>query len=366
MIDDHVHPFPLQFAPFTTGDLGLEVPGGEVAAAARRRRLAPGRLYVHLMETRLGALLGVNGADVAAARDERAAADWPAWLRTLFDDAGIAGMVLDEALHPDTPAVPAAEYSALAGRPVWKMARLDPLVDALVAEGASASEVLTRVERHMQQAAAEGAVCFKTVLAYRTGLAVDPDADLRAAEASLRTDLPVRRKGKALRDLVFRRMLGIAAELGLPVQVHTGFGDSDLRLAESDPLLLEEVLRTPEGTAATVVLIHGSFPWHEQAAHLASVRPHVWVELSLSNLFAPLGTADRLLQLLDVAPRGRLLLGSDGHGLPETQWFGCRVLADAWTTVAERLTDAGAHPGWVADTRHALFEGNAREVYRLG
>jgi uncharacterized protein len=371
VIDDHVHPFPLEFAPFATGDLGLEVPGADDAGTARRQRLAPGRVFVHLLETRLADLLAVADEDVAAARDELAAGDWPGYVRRLLDDVELSGMVMDAALHPDDPAVPAAEYARVAGRPVWMMSRLDPLVDRLVEGGASAAEVLDRVQDHMAAAAAAGAVAFKTVLAYRTGLAVDPAADLAAAQRSLDADraggqVPVRRRGKALRDLVVRTALGTAADLGLPLQVHTGFGDSDIRLRESDPLLLEEVLRTPEGTAATVVLIHGSFPWHEQAAYLASVRPHVWVELSLSNLFAPLHTADRLLRLLDVAPRGRLLLGSDGHGLPETQWFGCRVLIDAWTAVAQQLRDAGARPGWVEETRAALFEGNARDVYRLG
>jgi predicted TIM-barrel fold metal-dependent hydrolase len=149
------------------------------------------------------------------------------------------------------------------------------------------------------------------------------------------------------------------------MQIHTGFGDSEIRLSESNPLLLEEVLRTPEGTAATVVLIHGSFPWHEQAAYLATVRPNLFVELSLSNLFAPLHTADRLLRMIDVAPRGRILLGSDGHVLPETQWFACRVLTEAWARVSQQLADAGARPGWIEDTRSALFEGNARAIYPL-
>ena len=364
MIDDHVHPFPLEFAPFDTGELGLDVDPAP-AAAERRRRLAPGRVYVHLLETRLADFLHVAPEDLAAARDEIAGRDWAGWLRRLFDDADLAGMIVDEALHPDDPAQPAAVYADLAGRPVWKMARLDPLVDRLVGEGASAAEVVDAVERFMADAAAAGAVAFKTVLAYRTGLGVAPDADLAAAQRSLQEDAPVRRRGKALRDLVFRTALGRAADLGLPMQVHTGFGDSEIRLAESDPLLLEEVLRTPEGTAGTVVLIHGSFPWHEQAAYLASVRPNLWVELSLSNLFAPLNTADRLLRMLDVAPRGRILLGSDGHVLPETQWFACRVLADAWTRAARELADAGARPTWVQETREALFEGNAREVYAL-
>jgi predicted TIM-barrel fold metal-dependent hydrolase len=317
------------------------------------------------MQSRLADLLGVGPDEVAAARDEQAAGDWAGWLHRLAEDAGLTGMVLDEALHPDDPARPISSYEELTGVRVWKLARLDPLVDRLIGDGATAQEIVATVEAFMADAAASGAVGFKTVLAYRTGLAVAPDAGLAAADRSLADDVPVRRRGKALRDLVFRTALARCADLGLPIQVHTGFGDSEIRLAESDPLLLEEVLRTSEGTAATVVLIHGSFPWHEQAAYLASVKPRVWVELSLSNLFAPLHTADRLLRVLDVAPRGRVLLGTDGHGLPETQWFAARVLTDAWTQAARTLTDAGASPGWVEETRTAIFEANAREVYSL-
>ncbi len=364
MIDDHVHPFPLGFMPFDLNELGLDVEPTPTAIE-RRRRLAPGRLYVHLLETRLADWLGVAPADVAAARDDVAARDWGSWLRRLFDDAGLIGMIVDEALHPDDPAHPTAVYAELAGRPVWKMARLDPLVDRLVGSGATAAEAVDAVEGFMSGAAAEGAVAFKTVLAYRTGLRVDPGADIEAAQRSLADDAPVRRRGKALRDLVFRTALGRAADLRLPLQVHTGFGDSEIRLSESDPLLLEEVLRTPEGTAAAVVLIHGSFPWAEQAAYLASVRPNLWVELSLSNLFTPLHTADRLLRIIDLAPRGRILLGSDGHVLPETQWFACKMLTDAWSRVERELTAAGARRGWIEESRTALFEENARELYGL-
>jgi len=364
LIDDHVHPVPFEFEPFDLGELGLDVDPAP-AAAERRRRLAPGRLYVHLMHTRLAGLLGVSADEAPAARDEQAAGDWAGWVHRLADDAGLTGMVLDEALHPDDPAQPVARYEELTGLRVWKLARLDPLVDRLIGDGASAQEIVAAVEAFMTDAAASGAVGFKTVLAYRTGLAVAPDASLAAADASLADDVPVRRRGKALRDLVFRTALARCADLGLPIQVHTGFGDSEIRLAESDPLLLEEILRTPEGTAATVVLIHGSFPWHEQAAYLASAKPNLWVELSLSNLFAPLHTTDRLLRILDVAPRGRVLLGTDGHGLPETQWFAAAVLRDAWARAAGVLADAGANPAWVEETRAAIFETNAREVYSL-
>lgn len=365
MIDDHVHPFPLEYAPLEPHAITLDV-NTDAEADRRRRRLAPGRLHLHLLQAKLADLLGVDVPDAVAARNERAARDWTGWLRRLFDDAGIDGMILDEAGPPATPTDPSG-WAAAAGRPVWWMARLDPVVDQLIGQDASASEIVTAVEDAMEAAAAAGCVAYKTILAYRTGLAVDPAADPGRAQRELDAERgrPVRRRGKALRDLVLRRALARACDLGRPIQIHTGFGDSELRLAESAPVLLEEVLRTPEGSAARVVLIHGSFPWTEAAAYLASSKPNVWMELSLSNLFAPVGTAHRLIRMLDIAPRDRLLLGSDGHGAPETHWFGGRVLADAWQRAAATLADAGARPDWIQATREALFDANAREVYSL-
>jgi predicted TIM-barrel fold metal-dependent hydrolase len=363
VIDDHVHPFPLEYTPFEPEDITLDVNRDE-AAAQRRRSLAPGRLALHLMQVRLGALLGVDPDEAIVARNEKASAHWVRWLRRLFDDADINGMVIDEAVGPtEQPAL--SSYAEAAGRPIWHMTRIDPLVDHLIEAGASAADIVAGVERYMADAAADGCVAYKTILAYRSGLAVDATVDLETAQRSLNSDLPVRRRGKALRDLVLRTALGRAADLGKPMQIHTGFGDSEVRLAESDPTLLEELLRSPEGAAATVVLIHGSFPWHQKAAYFAATKPNVWVELSLSNLFAPVGTAQRLVETLDIAPAGRILLGTDGHGVPETHWFAARALHDGWREAATRLAEAGAQQAWLDETRDAIFETNAREVYSL-
>ena len=366
MIDDHVHPFPLAFEALDLAGFTLDAAEG-VEADNRRLRLAPTRLATEMLRVRLASHLGCHPAEASAARDEAAAADWPGYVRALFADSGTTGMLMDAGWQGSPPGG-AAAYADLAGVPVWELARLEPVIDRLLTEGRGAREIVDGIDAFMDSQVRAGAVGFKTVLAYRTGLRVDPSASLAQAERGLAADraagTPVRRSGKALRDLLFRHVLGRCTELDRPLQVHSGFGDSEIRLAESDPLLLEEVLRTAEGSSAHVVLIHASYPWHEQAGYLASVRPRVWTEFSLCNLFSPATTADRLLRLLDVAPAGRVTVGSDGHGMPESHWFGSVVLRDAWETVRERLGGTVSEE-WKDDTAAGIFEDNARQLYRL-
>jgi hypothetical protein len=364
MIDQHAHPFSLRGGPLDLSSISLDVLTDE-DAEARRRHEGPTRLFHELLTTRLSAWLRCAPEELSSARDA-ASANWERYASSLFADAGITDLIVDTGL--DGEAGTDVEYLGWAsGCGVHPIVRLDPTVDRLIGEGASASEIVGAVERLMAESASAGAVGFKTILAYRTGLAVQPNASIVDASRSLadHPELPVRRRGKALRDVVLRRALGVAADLGRPFQIHTGFGDSDIRLAEANPLLLEELLRTPEGQAATIVLIHGAFPWTSEVAFLATVKPNVHAEISLSPIFAPLWTGDRLARLVDLAPTTKVLAGTDGHGEPEVFWFAAHVLRDAWRQVAVGLEVAGARHAWVEEAGRAIFEDNARRLYGL-
>ncbi|HVB14579.1 MAG TPA: amidohydrolase family protein [Candidatus Dormibacteraeota bacterium] len=365
MIDSHGHPITGQGKPLNLSGVTLEL-AGDKAARARREQAAPGRLSQELMAVRLAAYFGCAIAELGVARAQ-ASADWSGYVRGLFADAGIEGMVLDPGTYQEDPAPATEAMAAVSGCRVQPIMRLDPLVDQLISDGATATEILGATEAAVRQAPGQGYVGLKTILAYRTGLEVDPNATLKEADASLRTTtkLPTRRRGKALRDLICRRSLGWAAELDLPIQFHTGFGDSELRLREANPLSLEELLWTPEGGAATVVLIHGSYPWHEELAYLALVRPNVHAELSLFNLFAPARVAERLERVLELAPASRVLCGTDGHGAPESFWFAARTLREAWSTVRQRWAGWGAREKWLADVEDAIFRANTARLYRF-
>ena len=362
MIDHHAHPFALQGGPLDVSTLTLDVIDDD-DRDERRRRDGPSRLFHELLTVRLSQRLACDAEELSERRAD-ASRDWEPYARGLFADAGITDLVMDAGYAPGGDDQ-LAELGRLSGCGIHPILRVDTMVDEMIGRDESAQAIVRAVEDAMRGAVERGAVGFKTILAYRTGLAVDPGATMRQADESLRSEDPVRRRGKALRDVVMRRVLAVAGELGRPLQIHTGMGDSDIRLAEANPLLLEEILRTPEGRSAKVALIHGSWPWNEELAYLAATKPNVWAEISLSNIFSPITTADRLLRMLDVAPATKLLMATDGHLEPELFWFAALVLQDAWREVSQRLSAAGARPGWLGSVERMIFTDNTKALYGI-
>ena len=278
MIDDHCHPFALEPGPLDLSHVSLELlddPG----AATRRARLRPTYLWHNLLRNRLARYLGVALEELDAARAV-AAADYRGYVRGLFADAALRELVMDPAWPPGA-AAQVAQFEDLTGCPVHLLLRVEQVLDPLLEAEVGFDELVRRFDEQLEAARTAGYRGFKTILAYRTGLAVDVDTSAEAARRALPGSGPLKRRAKPLRDFLTRRLLRYAADVGLPVQFHTGLGDSDIRLQDANPLLLEDLLRTPEGTAAQVVLIHGSYPYHEEAAYLATARPNVYVDVSL-------------------------------------------------------------------------------------
>ena len=66
-----------------------------------------------------------------------------------------------------------------------------------------------------------------------------------------------------------------AIEIGMPLQIHVGYGDADLDLLRADPLRLTAFLRATEKLEVPVLLLH-NYPFHRNAAYLAQVYSHVF------------------------------------------------------------------------------------------
>jgi hypothetical protein len=127
-------------------------------------------------------------------------------------------------------------------------------------------------------------VAFKSIVCYRTGLNVSAhethEIDLQNAILDLYMECSggkrIRLAHKILNDFVVRVALGIAKDIDLPVQFHTGLGDSDISLNLSTPSLLQPIIKAfPD---SKIVLLHASYPFTREAGYLAAVYANVYMD----------------------------------------------------------------------------------------
>ncbi|HYZ66751.1 MAG TPA: amidohydrolase family protein, partial [Mycobacterium sp.] len=160
----------------------------------------------------------------------------------------------------------------------------------------------------------------KTIAAYRTSFDIDwsrpTDAEVvkHARELAGRPE-PLRLDSPVLTAFAVHA----AADHGLPVQVHVGFGDRDLDLHRTDPMLLLPLLRTM--TPAPVLLLH-CYPFHRQAGYLAQAFDHVNFDVGLAINYLGARSTALVAEALETAPFAKQLYSSDAFGPPELHLLG--------------------------------------------
>jgi predicted TIM-barrel fold metal-dependent hydrolase len=153
--------------------------------------------------------------------------------------------------------------------------------------------------------------------------------------------------------------------LDRPLQLHVGYGDSDVDLHRCDPLLLTPLLRATAGRGVPVLLLH-NYPFQRSAGYLAQVFDHVFVDvgLALHNVGSRAGAV--LAELLELAPFSAVLFSSDAFGLPELYAVNVTLFRRALNAF---LDDGVRNDCWGARDANRIAamitSGNARRVYRL-
>ncbi len=261
-----------------------------------------------------------------------------------------------------------AGFGELAGGTVRTITRLETLAEQLVGTLDDPKDWAEAFEARVRSAA-EQSVGFKSVLAYRTGFAVDlaPPSPAAVAEAARRWQgsLADGRPPRLEDPVLLAAGIHAALRTGRPLQLHVGFGDHDLDLAAADPLLLTDLLRRPEVRGVPVMLLH-CYPYERQAGYLAQAFPEVHLDVGLSTHFLGAASTGVVARSLELAPFGKVLYSSDAAGPPELHLLGSLLWRRATARVLGGWVEAG---DWSADdaVRVATMVGrdNARRVYAL-
>ncbi|MFE3881507.1 amidohydrolase family protein [Streptomyces lydicus] len=282
--------------------------------------------------------------------------------RRLLRATGIGAYLLDTGLPGDLTGP--AETAGDGGGAGFEVVRLETLAERTAAGARDAEEFTDTLARAVRDAA-RTAVAFKSVAAYRHGLALDPappapGAVHTAARSWLAAGAP-----RLTDPVLLRHLVQLAITTGRPLQLHTGFGDPDLRLDHADPALLTGLARSTADTGTDLVLLH-CYPYHRQAAYLAAVFPHVYADIGLTLTHTGPRAAAVLAEFLELAPFGKLLFSTDAYGLPELYAVGSALFRTALATVLGDWTASGAWSEEDARRVGAMIAAdNARRVYGL-
>ena len=287
--------------------------------------------------------------------------------------AGLSWLCVDTGFTPE-PLTSPAELGGLAGATAGEIVRLERVAEDVVAAGVGAGgfadAVRSALATRTAAAGAVGAVGLKSIAAYRTGLDLSPDrptdAEVSAAAGRWLAAGAPAGPPRIAAETLQRFLIWSGVDLGLPVQFHVGYGDSDVDLHRCNPLLLTPLLRAIQPTGVPVMLLH-NYPYHREAGYLAQVFPQVYVDAGLATHNLGARAPALLAEALELAPYGKFLYSSDAFGLAELYYLSAalfrRALSDFLRAGLEE--DLYSERTVVRLTR-MLCADNAKRAYRLG
>lgn len=287
--------------------------------------------------------------------------------RTCLEHSNLEAIYLDDGFLPD--AIQPIEWHCQFVS-VRRLLRVEVLAEKILQETTSFDDFVDRFRSELDPPPSN-VVGFKSIIAYRTGLDIQPVSWDIAKNHFLQLivenpNQPCRLDDKPLLDFLFFQTLEIAAKHELPLQLHTGFGDPDLDLRLANPLLLRSVLEDQRFRNVPIVLLHASYPFVRESGFLASVYPQVYLDMGLSiPLLSVSGMRTVVSQLLELAPFTKLMYASDAHFIPELFFLGAmwgrKVLGE---TLEQAISDGDLTAAEAEEVATRVLAGNAREFYK--
>ena len=289
--------------------------------------------------------------------------------KRFLEAAGLSVLCVDTGFTPE-PLTSPAELGRLAGATAHEIVRLERVAEDVAAAGIGADGFADAVRSALATRTAS-AVGVKSIAAYRTGLDLSPerpsDPEVTAAAGRWLAAQATGSGPPRIADETLQRFLiWCGVDLGLPVQFHVGYGDSDVDLHRCNPLLLTPLLRAIKPSGVPVMLLH-NYPFHREAGYLAQVFPHVYVDAGLATHNLGARAPALLAEALELAPYGKFLYSSDAFGLPELYYLGAALFRSALSAfLRSGLEEDLFTEPTAARLARMICAGNAKRAYRLG
>jgi predicted TIM-barrel fold metal-dependent hydrolase len=378
VVDNHVHPWRASTSRISSEDLAGHVAFSDGVVSSVRReylpleQMAPSlqlfretNLGANFLRSELARFLNVDDDwdAVVTARNTIAEADYRAWTVRLFADAGIDTLLVDEG--GSRPRITLDELGAIAPVRLRRVARSDNFIRDLLPEQATWASFFQGYQAAVDAAIADGAIAFKSVIAYRTGLDVQPVSESEARQNFETSRNDVESAQKPFRDFLLCHTMDVARERGLWIHIHAAVGDPDIVYQRANPALLYPLLHSERFRANRVVLVHGGFPWVSEAAAMVAILPNLYMDVSEGTIFGMPNMRQRIYEALEACPYSKILYGADGS-VPEALW----IVAKRYKAVLGRVLEDLVAEGFCArreayQVARSILSGNAMRLYDL-
>jgi predicted TIM-barrel fold metal-dependent hydrolase len=290
----------------------------------------------------------------------------------MLRDANISVLLIDYGLGgADRMSIPDMKASLPACR-IEPILRLETMAQELIIKYETFDQMVDAFVATVEGARASGHVGLKSIIAYRTGLAIRETSKAEAMEAfspvkeRARRDGTVRLADKSLNDYLLLRALEAAEKQELPLQFHTGLGDNDLDMLYANPLHMRPLFESNKYKQVPFILLHASYPYVRELGYLASLYSNVWMDMGLAIPFATIDIPSVWRQALSLTPTSKLLFSTDAYSLPDIYWLAARWGRWGLAQVLDELTTMGAFTQDEAlNAAHQILHGNAEKLYEV-
>jgi uncharacterized protein len=231
-------------------------------------------------------------------------------------------------------------------------------------------QLLTAQETKLDEFLQEGIVAVKLFLAYSRTLFVDRVETATAARSFDRVWLSkpmdlTYQDLKPLQDYVTRRLIALATDRGLPIQVHTGLQEGNGNYLEnSRPTHLTNLFM--EYGDARFDLFHAGYPFTGEVAALAKNFQNVYADLCWVHAISPTVAERTLDEWIEVVPSNKIFAVGGDSNYVEGAYGHCKIARRAACNVLSRKVESGYLSEEEAlDLARKILRDNAAALYKL-
>ncbi|MBR6739824.1 MAG: amidohydrolase family protein [Clostridia bacterium] len=222
----------------------------------------------------------------------------------------------------------------------------------------SVRDYLDQMRSAIEKKKAEGCVALKVAIAYERPIVFE-NTDLAAAEKALNNPQASESDVIAFGDVVMHEIAEIAADTGLPLQIHTGTGQYE----KTNPIGLLGLIKAHPNTKFH--LLHGGFPWVDDTYALLLATPNVWSDTCWIPYLSTHAARDYLLTALEVADTHRLTWGCDTW-MPEDSVGALMAMEQVLASTLNGMINDGAIDfSYACYIAKRILSDNAKELFAL-